>query len=80
MTQVKFELGEFRNLQDEQPLTASEISKAKVQAKMYAHLDYDVEINRMEQILKTCKPKERYNYTSVLNLLKDQKAAGFGKR
>lgn len=51
MTQVKFELGEFRNLQDEQPLTASEISKAKVQAKkMYAHLDYDVEINRMEQI------------------------------
>ncbi len=81
MTKVNFELGEFRNLQDEKPLTKNEIERAKAASKkMYSHLDYDIEIQKMEQVLKTCKPKERQSYTSLLNLLKSQKAAGFGKK
>lgn len=76
---IHFDLGEFRNLEDEKPLSAEFIEASKIKAKkIHDNIDYVAVISELEEKLKSCSPKDKQNYLSVLETSKRQQAAGFG--
>lgn len=74
------ELGEFRNTRDETPLSRGFVRKSVNRSReMHANIDYAAVIADLERKLSAAKPEDRANVEAVLNIARQQMAAGFGK-
>ncbi len=76
---MKIKLGEFRDKNDEQPLTAQEHAEiSKRSYDMHKDIDYEKVISDLENKLAKAKEADKADILSVLFIARQQQRAGYG--
>ncbi len=78
-TKIAFPFGEFRDRNDEKPLTASEhLEISKKSYDMHKDIDYEKVIADLENKLTNAKEEDKADIQYVLLIAQQQQRAGYG--